>query len=38
VTDLLLRAVITTVSVQDRDGARPPLWRLAAGYRTITLI
>jgi transposase len=30
--------VVTAASVQDRDGARPLLWKLAAGCRTVTLI
>src|SRR5260370_13068416 len=37
VTGLLLCVVITAASVQDRDAARPLLWRLAASYRTVTL-
>ena len=37
VMGLLLCAVITAASVQDRDAARPLLWRLAAGFRTVTL-
>jgi len=35
---LILTVVITAASVQDRDGARPLLWKLAAAYRTVTLI
>jgi transposase len=38
VMGLLLCVVITAASVQDRDGARPLLWQLAAGYRTVTLV
>src|SRR5215467_3158868 len=38
VMGLILAIVITAASVQDRDGARPLLWKLAAGYRTISLI
>jgi len=38
VMGLILCIVVTAASVQDRDGARPLLWRLAAGYRTITMI
>lgn len=34
---LLLCVVVTAASVQDRDAARPLLWRLAASYRTVTL-
>ena len=34
----ILCIVITAASVQDRDGARPLLWKLAVGYRTVTLI
>jgi transposase len=37
-TGLILAVAITAASVQDRDGARPPLWKLAAGCRTVTLI
>jgi len=33
-----LCVVVTAASVQDRDGARPLLWRLAAGYRAVTLV
>ena len=35
---LILAVVVTAASVQDRDGARPLLWRLAANSRTITLV
>ncbi len=38
VMGLILCVVITAASVQDRDGARPLLWRLAAGFRAVTLI
>src|SRR6266571_448947 len=38
VMGLILCVVVTAASVQDRDGARPLLWRLAAGYRAVTLI
>jgi transposase len=38
VTGLILAIVVTAASVQDRDGARPLLWRLAAACRTVTLI
>jgi transposase len=38
VMGLLLCVVITAASVQDRDAARPLLWRLAAGFRTVTLV
>jgi len=38
VMGLLLSVVVTAASVQDRDGARPLLWRLAASYRTVTLV
>ena len=38
VMGLILCVVVTAASVQDRDGARPLLWRLAAGFRTVTLI
>jgi len=38
VIGLILCIVITAASVQDRDGARPLLWKLAVGYRTVTLI
>jgi transposase len=37
VMGLILCVVVTAASVQDRDGARPLLWRLAASYRTVTL-
>ena len=30
--------VVTAASVQDRDGARPLLWRLAADFRAVTLV
>ena len=36
-TGLILCVVVTAASVQDRDGARPLLWQLAASYRTVTL-
>jgi hypothetical protein len=35
---LILCIVVTAASVQDRDGARPLLWQLAAGFRAITLV
>ena len=35
---LILAVVVTAASVQDRDGARPLLWRLAASFRTVTVI
>ncbi len=35
---LILEVVVTAASVQDRDGARPLLWRLAASFRAVTLI
>ena len=38
VMGLILAIVITAACVQDRDGARPLLWKLAAGYRAVTLI
>ena len=38
VTGLILCVLVTAASVQDRDGARPLLWRLAAGFRAVTLI
>jgi len=38
VMGLIPTVVITAASVQDRDGARPLLWRLAASFRTVTLI
>lgn len=34
---LLLAMVVTPASVQDRDGARPLLWRLRAAHRGISL-
>jgi hypothetical protein len=34
---LLLAVVVTPACVQDRDGARPLLWRLRASHRRITL-
>ena len=37
VMGLLSCVVVTAASVQDRDAARPLLWRLAASYRTVTL-
>ena len=38
VMGLILCIVVTAASVQDRDGARPLLWRLAASFRTVTLV
>jgi transposase len=38
VMGLFLCIVVTAASVQDRDGARPLLWRLAASFRTVTLV
>jgi transposase len=38
VMGLILAVVVTAASVQDRDGARPLLWRLAAGFRAVTLV
>ena len=38
VMGLILAIVVTAASVQDRDGARPLLWRLAASFGTVTLI
>jgi putative transposase len=38
VMGLILCVLVTAASVQDRDGARPLLWRLAAGFRAVTLI
>jgi transposase len=38
VLGLTLCIVVTAASVQDRDGARPLLWKLAAACRTVTLI
>jgi transposase len=35
---LLLLVLVTAACVQDRDAARPLLWRLRAGYRTIRLV
>src|SRR5258708_24681273 len=35
---LILCVLVTAASVQDRDGARRLLWRLAAGFRAVTLI
>jgi transposase len=35
---LLLVVMVTAASVQDRDAARPLLWRLRAGYRGIRLV
>jgi transposase len=35
---LLLAIVVTAASVQDRDGARPLLWRLRLGGRGILLV
>jgi transposase len=37
VLGLLLAVVVTPASVQDRDGARPLLWRLRAAHRGIRL-
>jgi transposase len=37
VMGLILAVVVTAASIQDRDGARPLLWRLAASVRTVTL-
>lgn len=37
VMGLVLCIVVTAASVQDRDGARPLLWKLAAGYRAVTM-
>jgi transposase len=38
VMGLILAVVVTAASVQDRDGARPLLWQLAAACRTVTLV
>jgi transposase len=38
VMGLILCIMATAASVQDRDGARPLLWRLAAGFRAVTVI
>jgi transposase len=38
VMGLLLCVTITAASVQDRDAARALLWRLAAGFRHVSLI
>ena len=38
VMGLISRVVVTAASVQDRDGARPLLWRLVAGFRAVTLV
>jgi transposase len=38
VMGLILCIVVTAASVQDRDGARPLLWKLAAACRTVTMI
>lgn len=38
VMGLILCVLVTAASVQDRDGARPLLWRLTAGFRAVTLI
>lgn len=35
---LLLVVLVTAASVQDRDAARPLLWRLRSGYRGIRLV
>jgi len=35
---LLLAVVVTAASVQDRDGARPLLWRLRATHRRVRLV
>lgn len=37
VMGLIFSIVVTAASVQNRDGARPLLRKLAAGYRTVTL-
>lgn len=38
VMGLILAVVVTAASVQDRDGARALLWRLAVGFRTVSLV
>lgn len=38
VLGLLLALVVTPASVQDRDGARPLLWRLARDHRRLRLV
>src|SRR5260370_19413094 len=38
VMGLILCVLVTAASVQDRDGARPLLWRLAARVRAVTLV
>jgi transposase len=38
VMGLILAVVITAASVQDRDAAKPLLWKLTAGCRTVTLV
>ncbi len=38
VMGLILCVVVTAASVQDRDGARPLLCRLAASFRTVILV
>jgi transposase len=38
VMGLILCVMVTAASVQDRDGARPLLWQLAAGFRTVTVV
>jgi putative transposase len=38
VTGLLLAVVVTPASTQDRDGAKPLLWRLRAGNRRVQLV
>jgi len=35
---LILVILVTAASVQDRDGARPLLWRLAASFRHVSLV
>ncbi|MGX6604041.1 transposase [Micromonosporaceae bacterium Da 78-11] len=35
---LLLAVLVTDAGVQDRDGARPPLWALHAGFPGIRLV
>jgi transposase len=38
VMGFILVIVVTAASVQDRDGARPLLWRLAAGFGHVSLV
>jgi len=38
VMGLIFCVMVTAASVHDRDGARPLLWRLAAAFRTISLV